>query len=68
MRYEKEKLLAKFLEQNANAILEIFNDIEHQDKLKSYFAMRESIKLEFEILQKHKSLQAAFSENETYLV
>lgn len=60
--------MAGFLEKNAEAILEIFNDIEHQDKVTNYFAMRESMKLEYEILLKHEHLQAAFSENEKYLV
>ena len=30
--------------------------------------MRESMKLEYEILTKHEDLQKAFSENENYLV
>lgn len=48
-------------------ILEIFNDIEHQALVSNYFAIRESMKLEYEILEQHEDLQAAFVENPQYL-
>lgn len=68
MRYEKRKVLAGFLEKNANAILEIFNDIEHQNLQENYFSVRESMKLEYLILKKYEHLQKAFVEDQRYLV
>lgn len=68
VRYDKRGVLNVFLDKNAEQILEIFNDIEHQSLVSNYFAIRESMKLEYEILEQHENLQAAFCENSRYLV
>ena len=67
-RNEGDGCLHKFLSAHACGILEIFNDIEHEDTDANYYAIRESMKLEYEILSQHVELMRAFGENEKYLV
>jgi len=51
IRFDSQKLLSKWVTANAEEILQIFWDIEHQDIDANYFALRESMRLEYDILK-----------------
>jgi hypothetical protein len=68
IRYDSQKLLAKWVASNSDEILQIFWDIEHQGEDANYFAMRESLKLEYDILKQHESLRKSFCKNKQYLI
>jgi len=52
---------------NSEEILKIFWDIEHEDQNKNYFALRESMKLEYKILKQHENLRKEFVKRKEYL-
>ena len=56
IRVDSKKVLEKWISQNADEILQIFWDIEHEGVEANYFALRESMKLEYEILKKNRVL------------
>lgn len=55
-----------FLKDNANEILEIFNEMELQHD--NYFALRESMRLEYTLLCKNQHLREVFSNSKKYLM
>lgn len=68
VRPNDSKVLDDWIDSHAEEVLEIFNDIEDHSVTSNYFAVRESMKLEYEILLGHDKLQEAFIQSQKYLV
>lgn len=57
-----------FLSENAEAVLEVFNDLEHADADTNYFAVREAMKMQYQLLCANRPLREVFSNSKKYLM